>query len=212
VPVKGEDKLDTSVTGNPAQPAVAHQTKVWDGLVRAFHWSTVVLVVALVVTAHSGDQEVHMTLGTDLLLVVTVRLLWGMAGSRHARFASFLVAPREGLRYLQEVLRGHPRRYLGHNPAGALMVVALLADLSLLLLSGLVLQATLEFDGPLVDVLHGIDDLTVSRFLAIHRLAVYGLYVLVPLHLLGVAAASYQHRENLLKAMITGYKSSITER
>jgi cytochrome b len=133
-------------------------------------------------------------------------------GSRHARFASFRATPRAGLRYLAEVLRGQPRRYLGHNPAGALMVFALLADLAILLLSGILLQATLEFEGPLVDLLRGLDDAAVHRLLSLHRLAVNGLYVLAPLHLLGVALASFQHRENLVRAMVTGYKFTTTKR
>jgi cytochrome b len=119
--------------------------RVWDAFVRVFHWSTVALVVLLVLTAHYGMEETHMALGVDLLVLVAARLLWGAIGTKHARFASFWVGPGASLRYLGEVLRGRPRRYLGHNPAGGWMVLGLLATLSVALASGLLLQATLEF-------------------------------------------------------------------
>lgn len=188
------------------------EVRVWDGFVRVFHWSAVLLVVSLVLTAKLGWQDIHMTLGIDLLVLVVARLAWGVMDTGHARFANFVPGPYRALTYLRDIARGHPQRYLGHNPAGAMMVVALLSTLLGLLLTGLVLQATLEFEGPLVELLRGIDDSTVHRLLAVHRLLVDALYVLVPLHVAGVVLASVQHRENLVKAMITGRKSINHER
>lgn len=198
-----------------AQAATAEPTelKVWDGLVRVFHWSTVLLVVSLVVTAHLGMQDVHMTLGIDLLVLFVARLLWGFMDTGHARFSTFVRGPAATLTYLRAILRGHPQRHIGHNPAGAAMVLALLITLGGLLATGVLLQATFEFEGPLVDALRWIDSASVQRLLAVHRFLVNALYVLVPLHLLGVALASFQHRENLVRAMITGYKpTNTTER
>lgn len=186
------------------------EVKIWDGLVRVFHWSTALLVAALVVTAHLGMQDVHMTLGIDLGVLFLARLLWGFMETGHARFSTFVRGPTATLGYLRDIVRGHPHRHIGHNPAGAAMVVALLATLGGLLVTGVLLQATFEFEGPLVDALRWVDDASVHRLMMIHGSLVNALYVLVPLHLLGVALASVQHRENLVRAMITGYKSTNT--
>jgi cytochrome b len=189
----------------------AGRVKVWDPFVRLFHWGTAVLAASLVLTAQFGMQEVHMTLGVDLLVLVAGRLVWGVVGPRHARLARFVTGPAVALRYLGEVLRGRARRFLGHNPAGAMMVVALLVDLAALAVTGLLLQATLEFEGPLVEWLRPAGDGFVAAVGSAHAAAAYALYLLVPLHLAGVAAASWQHRENLVWAMVTGYKSLSTD-
>jgi len=197
-------------TDRPAVSARA-QVKVWDPFVRLFHWGNALLVASLFVSARFGWQEVHMTLGVDLLVLVALRLVWGVIGPEHARLRGFVTGPRESLLNLRDILRGRARRYLGHSPAGGLMVVALLTLISSLLITGVLLQATLEFEGPLVEWLRFADDRLVSVVLGVHEASVNVLYVLVPLHLAGVAIASAQHRENLVRAMITGYKSVSTE-
>jgi len=187
------------------------RVKVWDPFVRLFHWCNAILVASLVVSAHYGWQEAHMTLGVDLLVLVAARLVWGIVGPAHARLRSFVTGPVQALRNLGDILRGRSRRYLGHSPAGAMMVVTLLSVIAVLLVTGVLLQATLEFEGPLVDLLRPAGDGFESAVLSIHQASVYALYALVPLHLAGVALASLQHRENLVWAMITGYKSTSTE-
>jgi cytochrome b len=186
--------------------ASPHYVSVWDAFVRIFHWSAVALVILLVLTAHYGVEDVHMALGVDLLVLVAARLAWGVIGTMHARFAEFVVAPKASLRYLGEVLRGRPRRHLGHNPAGGWMVVALLVTLSVALVSGLLLQAMLEFEGPLAGLLLSASDVFVDSVREVHRGSVHALYGLVPLHVIGVLLASAQHRENLTWSMVTGYK------
>jgi cytochrome b len=194
------DKSRLAVTG-------PGQVKVWDPFVRLFHWVNALLVVGVVLSAHYGHQELHMALGIDLLVLVAARLLWGAIGPEHARLRGFVTRPGEALRNLREILRGRPRRHLGHSPAGALMAAALLSVLAVLLVTGVILQATLEFEGPLVAWLRSADDDFVAVVLTVHQASVYALYMLVPLHLAGVALASLQHRENLVWAMVTGYKS-----
>jgi cytochrome b len=197
--------IESSVFGSTAR------VKVWDAFVRLFHWASALLVASLVLSAYVGLQEVHMTLGVDLLVLVAARLVWGIVGPAQARLAAFVTGPGVALRYLGEVLRGRARRYLGHNPAGGMMVVALLVDLAALAVTGLLLQATLEFDGPFVEWLLPAGDGFVAAVGSAHAVAAYALYLLVPLHLAGVAAASWQHRENLVWAMVTGYKSLSTD-
>lgn len=189
----------------------SERIRVWDPFVRLFHWCNAILVASLIVSAHFGWQEIHMMLGIDLLVLVAARLLWGLVGPAHARLKSFVPHPLEAARNLRDILRGCAQRYIGHSPAGGLMVVALLAVLTVLLVTGLLLQATLEFEGPLVTWLSAASDNFESAVLSIHQASVYSLYALVPLHLAGVAVASLQHRENLVWAMVTGYKSVSTE-
>jgi cytochrome b len=179
---------------------------VWDGFVRVSHWSTVALAFLLVLTAHFGMQEVHMALGIDLLVLVAARLAWGVIGTTHARFAEFVFPPGTSLRYLGDVLRGRPRRHLGHNPAGGWMVIVLLAVLGVALVTGLLLQATLEFEGPLAELLLPASDAFADCVREVHRESVHALYGLVPVHVIGVLLASAQHRENLTWSMVTGYK------
>jgi cytochrome b len=198
-------------SADPSAMSVPGQVKVWDPFVRLFHWGNAILVVSLVLSAHYGWQEVHMTLGVDLLVLVAARLVWGAVGPAHARLRGFVTGPGEALRNLRDILRGRARRYLGHSPAGALMVVALLAALAVSLVTGVILQATLEFEGPFVEALRAVDDGFVAAVLDVHQASVYVLYALVPLHLAGVVLASVQHRENLVWAMITGYKSTFNE-
>jgi len=201
------DSEPSQLDGKPSGRPSSDRVQVWDPVVRIFHWSAVALVVALFLTAHAGLQETHMALGIDLLALLAARLAWGVFGTTHARFTAFVSGPRASLDYLRDVLRGRPRRYLGHNPAGAAMVLALLLVLAVLLLSGLALQATLEFEGPLVGLLLPAGDAFVDVVRQVHHRSVQALYGLVALHLIGVLLASVQHRENLPWSMVTGYKS-----
>jgi cytochrome b len=198
------DDIPQRVTGD--RPTGRGTLKVWDAFVRAFHWLLVIGVVSLVATAQFGQQEIHMALGIAVLGLLAARIAWGFVGSTYARFASFAVSPFAALRYIQDIARGHPRHYLGHNPAGAVMVFALIGLLLALGVTGLIMQATVEFEGPFVDALRWIDDRGVHEIVLAHKLAVNALYLLVPLHLAGVVLASLQHRENLVLSMITGRK------
>jgi cytochrome b len=185
--------------------------KVWDGVVRTFHWSLVATFAGLYVTAHSGMQNTHIWLGYFLLFLLAIRIVWGFTGSRHARFSDFSYHPRRVLAYLKSIAQGRAQHYLGHNPAGAMMVFTLLVILLSLAFSGLVLQATIEFEGPLLELLHGMSDQTVYLFEELHSFMSNAMLALIGLHLLGVISATIQHHENLVRAMITGYKPALIE-
>lgn len=181
-------------------------TKVWDAFIRFFHWSLVLAFTAAYLTFQFGMQETHAILGYFITTLVALRFVWGFIGSTHARFNDFIYPPKTVLRYLRAILKGHPQRYLGHNPAGGVMVLAMLVTLIVITVSGLVILATIEFDGPLLGSLHNVTDNTAYTFREVHEVFVNVALGLIALHIVGVISASIQHRESLVKAMITGRK------
>jgi cytochrome b len=104
------------------------------------------------------------------------------------------------------MLKGNPGHYLGHNPAGALMVFTLLGVLVAIFVSGLLTQGTIDFEGPLVFLANRVSDDASYAFRHLHEFLTHAALVLVGLHLLGVLVGSIQHKENLVRAMLTGKK------
>jgi cytochrome b len=180
---------------------------VWDGLIRLFHWTLVLGVVTTYLCAKYRFGHLHVLIGYFLCATLVVRLVWGVVGSRYARFASFMFTGKETVQYLRTLRSTAPRHYVGHNPLGALMVFALLGLLGLLYLTGLLTLACIDFDGPLVAAASQISDQTSFLIRHLHAWLVNIGMVLVGLHLLGVVSGSVQHRENLVKAMLTGRKN-----
>ncbi|MBL0143784.1 MAG: cytochrome b/b6 domain-containing protein [Betaproteobacteria bacterium] len=170
--------------------------KVWDILLRAFHWSFAACFAGAWLTAESERwRDVHVALGYTMLGLVVFRILWGLVGPRHARFASFVRGPAAVLRYLKSLLAGEPEHHVGHNPAGAIVIVLLLALVALAGFSGWAVYN--DAGGKWMEESH--------EFLAGAMLAVVGV------HLAGVVVASWLHRENLALAMLTGRKNAPDE-
>ncbi len=179
--------------------------KVWDPLVRIFHWS----LVAGFATAYLSEDEfltLHVYAGYLVAGLVLFRLFWGVVGTRHARFSDFVRPPGEVREYLRQVLTFSAPRYLGHNPAGGAMVVALLLMLTATSLLGLATYAVQEFSGPLAPWLAGWPPWWGDVLKEGHEFCANLTLLLVFVHLAGVALASLQHRENLVRAMFTGLK------
>jgi cytochrome b len=172
--------------------AVRRRVLVWDAPVRVFHWLMVLCFAGAWLTAESERWRlVHVTLGYTMAGLVAFRLLWGLVGTRHARFASFVRGPRAVARYMGSIVRGRPEHYAGHNPAGAVAIVALLALAALTTFSG---WATYnEIGGHWLEETH--------EAIASAMLAVVGL------HVAGVAFGSIVHRENLVGSMMHGRKA-----
>ena len=178
----------------PALVPDAHPPKlmrVWDPLVRAFHWS---LVAGFAVAWFSANraEDLHTWTGYAAAGLILLRLVWGFAGTRYARFSSFVRGPRGVLAYLRAILKGDEARYVGHNPAGGAMVLALMAGVL-----GLGVTGWMQF----TDTWYGVD--WVSN---LHSLLAHGMLGLIAVHLGGVVLASVRHRENLVRAMVTGRK------
>lgn len=183
-----------------------YEAKVWDPLVRVFHWS---LVTAFVVAYLTEDHflGLHVQAGYTIIGLVLFRLLWGLVGTRHARFGDFVRGPREVVAYLKSLLGRRPAHYLGHNPAGGWMVIALLVALLLTTLSGLLTYGIGESAaGPFATLGGNPHGFWSEAMEEIHEALVHLTLLLVLVHIAGVLVSSLLHRENLVRAMLTGRK------
>ena len=169
----------------------AATVRVWDPLVRVLHWS---LVAAFAVAWLTGDEieRLHEATGYVIIALLGVRIIWGFVGTAYARFADFVYRPSRVVGYLADTARLRAKRYLGHNPAGGAMVLALLLVLAATAGSGFAMTTDAFHDA------HWIEE--------VHEMMANAAILLVGLHLAGVAVSSIEHRENLVRAMITGRK------
>jgi cytochrome b len=198
------------------------RVKVWDIGVRLFHWT---LVVLFAVSYLSGDDEsmLHIYSGYGVAALIAFRIVWGFVGTRHARFTDFIRGPKATMGYARSLLSGKPIHYLGHNPLGGWMVIALLLALAGACWSGLEAYAA-EGHGPLArqesifiqsalahgdedEGEHGKENGGDEFWEEVHEVLANLSLLLVVLHIAGVAVSSAIHRENLVKAMVRGYKN-----
>ncbi len=200
------------------------QVLVWDKFIRVFHWS----LVALFATAYlSGEEEgaLHTYAGYGVGGLLLARLVWGFIGTEHARFSDFLYSPRKVVGYFRDLFAGRTRHYGGHNPAGGLMVIVLLLALLATTVTGLQAYG-IEGRGPLADdsaammFLRDIAGKSVPAVASakdreedeeyweeLHEDCANFTLLLIGIHVLGVIVSSRLHRENLVKAMLVGYKA-----
>ena len=164
---------------------------VWSPLIRILHWTLAASVLIALFTGHDGGS-LHEAAGYVALGCVIVRVALGFVGATHARFSDFLFGPKEVLAYARDFIRGRAPRFMGHNPLGGWMIVALLGASFLASASGVLFITEAYWGDEFVGWLH---DASGTLIVA---LAVF--------HVLGVAAASWSHGENLNAAMITGRK------
>ena len=210
----------------------SHMVRVWDPLVRIGHW---LLAVGFVVAYLTEDdfETLHVWAGYLVGAIVVVRVIWGFVGPRHARFADFAYTPRLVFSYLMALLRGGSKRYLGHSPAGGAMAIALLGMLAATTFTGLAHLAYEDNAGPLAPWFGPAASLSFvgaarasdnddddthegrekrgegghdSLYEEAHEVLANLTLLLVILHIGGVALASFAHRENLVRAMVTGRK------
>ena len=181
----------SSVEGVAGQPI-----KVWDVPTRVFHWLLAASFTGAWLTAESERwRDVHVMLGYTLAGLIAFRVIWGMIGTKYARFSSFLFSPGRVLRYVTSLVRGAPEHHVGHNPAGAIAIFLLLGLGALSAASGFATYQ--EWGGEWLEELH--------------EGAATAMLAVVVIHLFGVALSSLMHRENLVRAMITGKKLGRTD-
>ncbi len=168
---------------------------VWDWPVRIGHWLLVGAFALAWLTSESEELRlVHALAGGTVVGIVSFRLLWGFVGTRHARFAGFVRAPGAVVAYLRGLLARQPVHAAGHNPAGALAIVALLA---LGLLTGA--SGWLTYND-------SIANLGGEMFEELHEGLATAMLLVAGVHVAGVIVGSLAHRENLVRAMFTGRK------
>lgn len=165
--------------------------KVWDLPTRVFHWSVALSFAGAYITSEGERlRAIHVMFGYTLLALMVFRVVWGLIGTRHARFSAFLAGPGRIKTYLQSLLARNPEHHVGHNPAGALAIVLLIVLGLTTACSGLALYNDI---GP-----EWLEDF--------HPIVANTMLAVVAIHVLGVVVSSYLHRENLARAMVTGYK------
>ncbi|MEY4155971.1 MAG: hypothetical protein RJB64_692 [Pseudomonadota bacterium] len=175
---------------------ISRKILVWDAPVRVFHWLLVLSFAGAYLTAESERWRlVHVSLGYTVGGLVAFRILWGLLGTRYARFGSFVRGPGAVARYARAMLAGKPEHYVGHNPAGAVGIV-------LLLLLSLAAVASgwanyIELGGNLIEDMHEV--------------AGNLMLTLVIVHVAAVLLTSWMHRENLVRSMVTGEKEGALE-
>jgi cytochrome b len=186
------DTTHTETAGGVQPPAACRQmVKVWDPFVRVFHWSLVILFATAFLTGDESERF-HLFAGYAIAALVALRIVWGFIGTRYARFANFVKGPVAVAGFMRDTLRLKAPRYLGHNPAGGAMILALLAMLIGLSVSGYLMT---------------LDQYWGSQALEdVHEALAYITLVLVALHVAGVVMAGIEHGENLVASMITGRK------
>jgi len=216
---------------NTVHDSDAPMVRVWDPVVRIGHW----LLVGGFTVAFIVEDDLlwlHTWAGYLVAGVVAVRVVWGFIGPRHARFSDFVTKPGRALAYLRALATGRAERHLGHSPAGGAMTLALLFALALTAFSGMATLAIEENQGPLAPWMGAQASMGETQFFAlvmpakagdddgdrrdggkketlwkdVHELFANLSLALIIAHVAGVAAASYVHRENLARAMVTGMK------
>lgn len=184
--IQSESRRDQEAAAAPGQ-----QLLVWDLPVRVFHWLIVLCFAGAWLTSEGEEWRlVHVTLGYTMAILVAFRILWGFVGTRYARFSSFVRGPSCVARYVGALLRGRPQHYTGHNPAGAVAIVAMLGLAAAVVVSGWATYATAAGEA----------------FEEVHEAIASVMLAVVGVHIAGVLAASWLHRENLVRSMITGRK------
>ena len=212
---------------------MSNEIRVWDPLVRVFHWG---LVLAFTVAYLSGDEEssLHIYSGYVVLGLIAFRVLWGVVGTRYARFSNFVYSPGTVIQYLKDLAAKKPKHYMGHNPAAGWMVITLLLSLFVVTVSGLKVYAIEEGLGPLAGEPpalsfissayadddenehgkngngHGEDEEAEEFWEEIHEVSSNFMLLLIFLHITGVIVSGRLHNEHLVKAMLTGKKINKT--
>ena len=175
---------------------------VWDRFVRIFHW-TLVLGFTVAYLTEEDLLTVHVWAGYAVGVLVLARVVWGFIGSPHARFSDFAYSPATAFRYVRDLLLFRAKRHLGHSPGGGYMVFLLLLFLAATVITGLVVYGGDQQAGPLAGM---FTEQTGEAMEEVHEVVANITVALVIAHIAAVVLASFAHRENLIGAMVTGYK------
>lgn len=186
---------------------VSEQVKVpvWDLPIRLFHWLLVISLLGSFVTISQGWILAHFYFGYTLTGLILFRLLWGLLGTTYARFSAFNLSAAGFFRQLQAMFKGSAQPWLGHNPAGGIMVLIMLGTIGLQAVSGLFYSDEVFWFGPFYFV---APDWTLATAAWLHSRLPLVILLLVLMHILAVLYHRFRMREHLIGAMVHGYKQS----
>ncbi|MDH5599981.1 MAG: cytochrome b/b6 domain-containing protein [Gammaproteobacteria bacterium] len=179
--------------------------KVWDPFVRVFHWALVLSFFIAYIT-EEDFLSIHSFAGYSVLALLVLRIIWGLIGTRHARFSDFIYPPRTIKSFIKDTLNFKAKKYLGHNPAGGAMIIIMIITLLITTTTGIAVYGIEEQAGPLASWYTLHDTFWGEAFEEIHEFFANFTLLLVFIHVAGVIFESFIHRENLVKAMIDGRK------
>jgi cytochrome b len=188
---------------NPDRNGAPREVYVWDPFVRLFHWTLVIAFTVAYVLTDEDVLKIHVWSGYVVGALVVARVIWGFVGPEHARFTDFVYAPGTSLRYVRDLILFKAERHLGHSPGGGAMVVTLLLFLAATVITGLVVYGGDQQAGPLGGMFTKEFG---ESFEGVHELIANITLALVLAHISAVILASFVFRENLPRAMFTGYK------
>ncbi|MBX5173090.1 cytochrome B [Rhizobium sp. NZLR1b] len=167
--------------------------KVWDPIVRIFHW-TIVTACTLNLFILEEGKYWHRITGYVVAGAIIVRLVWGLVGTKHARFTEFFPTPRKVKDQISGIIQRKEKRYLGHNPLASVMMLLLIALLGATALTGWMTTWDAFWGEKWLEQLHG----TIAN----------SIMVLVFVHAGAAIVESWRHRENLVWSMVTGRKKA----
>lgn len=197
------------ITGGMNIMTDSSQIRVWDPLVRFFHWS---LVTAFIVAFITEDDFliIHSWAGYLVLALISIRFIWGFIGTRYARFSDFVYSRENIIKFLKDTFQLKAKRYIGHNPAGGAMVIMLLLSLLATTITGVLLIGAEEHIGPVAHWFSTTEGQTggfwSEALEEVHEFFANFTLLLVLIHVVGVVVESLIHKENLVSAMLTGFK------
>jgi cytochrome b len=182
-------------------------TRVWDVPVRIFHWALALLIVSQIVTVSIGGNamEYHVLGGYSILTLVLFRIVWGLVGTRHARFANFIRGPLAVFRYARSLFGAEHEQHTGHNPLGGWSVIAMLTSVLVQAVSGLFADDEIMTTGPLWKY---VSDDVASLFGMIHEANALVLLTLICIHMSAILFYLARKKENLIVPMFSGVKVS----
>ena len=185
----------------------ADTVKVWDPLVRVFHWS-LVLSFFLAYITEDDWMSLHVAAGYAVAMLVAFRIFWGLIGTRYARFSQFVKTPSQVFSYIKKMLAFDVPHYIGHNPAAAAMIISLLISIIMVSITGMSIIAT-QGEGPLAGTF--MATFNAEWMEDIHEFFSNFTMLLVLMHVAGVIFSSFLEGDNLVKAMVTGRKKYRSE-
>ncbi len=180
--------------------------KVWDPLVRFFHWG---LVIAFFIAYFTEDDflTIHSWAGYFVLALLVIRIVWGLIGTQYARFSNFIYSPATIKQFIKDTIKFKAKRYIGHNPAGGAMIILLILSLLGTTITGIFLLGADQGTGPLAHLFSQTGGPWEDILEEVHEFFANFTVLLVVIHISGVIVESLIHKENLASSMINGYKN-----